>query len=391
MSGREKESGGKRNPHDVIIIGAGPAGCFTAYRLAKRKVRGRPVRILMLEASKTLKRLKPCGGEADEALVEEMPELKDIVAGEVETYTGYYEGRKLTSEPRPEKGVIFTRSRSDDGLDHFLPKLLEEKKNVTILKGQRVDSIAIEDDRAKVTCKNGESYAAKLVIDASGAMTDLYQKVMGSFPDRKRRIMCSVIEFKVKGGDKRKVLEALGGDPQTTRMDGFKEDTVGCFWLIYYDRTDVVNIGCGFTMDHFPKDRVRDYLRFLGLKGWKEKDIHNWPIPTHIPSRLCTDRVLWIGDSVGMARSETGHGLADFLKASGPLADTCASALETGDFSKGSLESYQSSPEVRAIMERSAGTNRNVKRLKFLNRLVPKSMKARILRWWIPKAVRKGK
>ena len=69
--------------YDIIIIGAGPAGCFTAFELSKAKINRKPIKILILEASASLERLKPCGGDIEREIVDDIPELKRIVVGEV--------------------------------------------------------------------------------------------------------------------------------------------------------------------------------------------------------------------------------------------------------------------------------------------------------------------
>ena len=175
----------------------------------------------------------------------------------------------------------------------------------------------------------------------------------------------------------------LEGNPRISRIDGFIEDPVGAYWIIFFDREDVVNIGCGFVEGRESREKLIRYLRFLGLRGWKPKGIHTWIIPVHTPQELCTDRVLWIGDSAGMARAESGHGIGDFYRASGPLADTCVRALESGDFSRTALESYQNSQPVQDILERSRKYNRNVKIMLRVQNYVPRFIK----RWFVTKVL----
>ena len=126
------------------------------------------------------------------------------------------------------------------------------------------------------------------------------------------------------------------------------------------------------------RPRLIKYLNSLGLIGWNPKKIYGWIVPTNMYPQLCTDRVLWIGDSARMA-SESGHGMPNMFIASKPLAETCVKALKTNDFSRKNLESYQNSKEMQTMLKRSEEYNKIINTLNFFNKFAPRFIK----RWFI--------
>ncbi len=144
---------------DAIVIGAGPAGSMTAYRLADAGAR-----VLLLDKAR-FPRDKPCGGGVTLRAAKELPvDVTPVVEDAVDTVQfrlGYERSFERTA-PAP---VILMTQRLR--LDHFL---LEHAaaRGADVRDGVRVEAVETDDRGATVTV-NGERVEAAAVIGADGA------------------------------------------------------------------------------------------------------------------------------------------------------------------------------------------------------------------------------
>lgn len=337
---------------DVIIVGAGPAGCFVAYELCKRGVRD----ILMLEGAPSLVRHKPCGGQLDDAALKAVPELRKIMVSRTTRHLRYYNNRKLT-ESGNDTFYYFTRSANRRSLDCYFPTLMR-KKGVKVVANRRVTDIDNrEKDFATVTC-NSWKYFGRLVIDAGGATSPFNHRLAGGKTvDGLAKFVCSVAEFKLSDRDEKTLLDLLENDEAADRSDCFTGDPVGLYWSFYYKNLRTANIGNGFAIRSGQafdtRAKLAQFLRSAGLKDWDEADIKTWVAPYELQERLYTDHVLWIGDSVGMVNPHSGNGMPNACAAAPILAEVCCKALASGDFSSESLKRYQEHPEMQKYIKDS--------------------------------------
>lgn len=350
--------------YDVIIVGAGPAGSFSAYEMAKIKVKGRPVDILILEASKTLKRGKPCGGAIYKETIEQIPELKKILVGHSSAHAIYIDNKK-TMDKKSDQYFLLRTTPSSKTLDYFLPKLLSKKKNIILKLGQRVNNIKLNKEYAEVQCQD-DAYLGRVIIDASGIGSKFNEKLVGGKSlDERNKYLCAIAEFRLNKENKKKILDLIENNAHKTRLDFFEGEPLNCYWIFYYGKIDFVNIGCGFLYRKGERyidarEKLINYLNLQNIRGWKLENIRSWIDPIEMPKKLCTNHILWIGDSAGMSNPFSGHGVPYAAKCAKALAEACAAALEKGDFSEKMLRAYQNHPLVMELMAKSRIKNRMI-------------------------------
>jgi flavin-dependent dehydrogenase len=335
--------------YDVIIIGAGPAGCFSAYeilRLIKKP------KILILEASQTLRRMKPCGGQIDIVSLNRVPELKKIIVGKSYRHLKYFNNRKF-GEARAVD-YCFTRSKSKISLDYYFPEIIK-KMGIKVITDSRVTDIDIsKKDYAIVSC-NDKKYYGKIVVDASGSMSVFNHKLVGGKKIAELdKYFCSVIEFKLKGEDKKTILKLFENDKFALRNDLFTGNPIGLYWIFYYQKINTINIGNGFTINKNKtidtKSKLINFIKSKKLKNWNPDDIKSWVAPFELQEKLYTDHALWIGDSAGMVNPFSGNGIPNSSAAAEVLAEVCANALSKDNFSTETLKYYEEHPKMQKFI-----------------------------------------
>ncbi len=358
--------------YDVIIIGAGPAGCFSAYeilRLVKKP------KILILEASPTLERMKPCGGQIDIVSLNRVPELKKIIVGKSYRHLKYCNNKKFGEACAAD--YCFTRSKSKISLDYYFPKIIE-KMGVTIITDSRVTDIDNNKKEYAVVSCNDKRYYGKIVIDASGPMSIFNHKLVGGKKiGQLDKFFCSVIEFKLNDENKKTILKLFENDKFANRNDLFSGDPIGLYWIFYYQDIDAVNIGNGFTTDAKKIDSKYMLIKFLEnmrLKNWKSNDIKSWIAPFELQKKLYTNHVLWIGDSAGMVNPFSGHGIPNSSLAAEILAEVCKDALSKNDFSEETLKYYEEHPRMKKFISDTRKKIAFVKFAKKVGIIVPRSV-----------------
>ena len=128
--------------HDVVVVGAGPAGCAAAYYSASRGMK-----TLILE-KESLPRYKPCGGGVNLRAAQLLPfDFSPVVercvhGGELSCRLGLAFAKSYIQP------ITYMTMR--DRLDQFLCQKAVDA-GAEILDGARVDTIVEENDRVSVS------------------------------------------------------------------------------------------------------------------------------------------------------------------------------------------------------------------------------------------------
>ena len=292
---------------DVIVVGAGPAGSTTAYRLARAGAR-----VCLLDRAR-FPRDKPCGGGLTLRAVRQLPfsvePVVEDVVDRLEFGLGY---RRRFCKRSAGPLVLMTQRRR---LDAFLAE-------------RGADAGADFRDGAKVT---GVDPAGTVTVDGERLRADVVVGADGANGTTARSLGLPPHEHGV----------ALEGNVGHEHVDAarFRGRMVvevgvvpgGYAWV--FPKADHVNVGVGGWQSEGPRlrERLRDLCRAYGVGEDNVRDLrgHRLPMLGSI-RRPVAGRVALVGDAAGLVDPLSGDGMYEAF-VSGRLASEAALEFLAGD------------------------------------------------------------
>jgi geranylgeranyl reductase family protein len=280
--------------YDAVVVGAGPAGSVTAYRLAEAGAS-----VLLLDRAR-FPRDKPCGGGLTYRAIRELPVHVDPVVEDVVDRFEFSFRYRHRFERRGASTIILMTQRRR--LDAFLAEQASAA-GAEFRDGAKVTAVGAD---GSVTV-GGEKIRASTVVLADGVngvasrslgLETAYRygvALEGNVPYRYAR------ENRYRG---RAVLE-LGVVPG------------GYCWV--FAKGDHVNVGVGGWESEGP--RLRDHLRRLcaahGIAEDKVESLRGYRLPLRRQQDpLVHGRALVVGDAAGLVDPLSGDGMYEaFLSA----------------------------------------------------------------------------
>jgi geranylgeranyl reductase family protein len=282
--------------YDAIVVGAGPAGSTTAYRLARAGAR-----VCLIDRAR-FPRDKPCGGGLTFRAVRELPFSVDpVVEDRVDTLElGYRYDRRWSSRAAAPLILMTQRRRLDAFLAERAAKAgaeFRERAKVTMVEPSGVVAL------------DGERLHADVVVGADGA-NGVTARSLGLPAHEHGVALEGNVDYARVPRERyaRRAVVELGVVPG------------GYAWV--FPKGDHVNVGVGGWQSEGP--RLRERLRELcGAFGIDERDVHDLRghrLPMRGAARRpVKDRVLLVGDAAGLVDPLSGDGMYEAF-VSGRLA-----------------------------------------------------------------------
>ena len=318
-----------KTEHEVIVVGAGPAGATLAYELASRGIR-----VLVLEKEK-LPRYKCCGGGITIRLANLLEfgiheVIEDTIYGAVVTYKGgdHYYGHY-------DQPVIYMVSR--DKFDYALAKRAE-KAGATILQDCPVLEVRFNSGGVEVSTPAGD-FRSPFVAGADGAGS-VVAKALGlrNYANNTIAIQSEVV---VSGDEMARWRGQIGID--------LGRNSGGCGWV--FPKSDHLSIGLAY-LHSGGKDLKYHYQEFmdslkLGNYTVARRDSGLIPLCRGevVASR---GRAVLLGDAAGLVDPLTGEGIYHAILSAKLAAPVIQNALLSGEEE---LSDYQKAVEERIMPE----------------------------------------
>jgi geranylgeranyl reductase family protein len=285
---------------DAVVVGAGPAGSTTAYRLARAGAR-----VLLVDKAR-FPRDKPCGGGITLRALQHLPFGVDpVVEDRVDRFElrlGY--GKRFERSSDAPLALMTQRRR----LDHFLAEQAAAA-GADFRDGARVGDVDARADGISLTV-DGDRVEAEALIGADG-VNGIVARSTGLAGGHTHGVALEgnapyglVSRERYRG---RMVLE-LGVSPG------------GYGWV--FPKGDHVNFGIGGWTEEGPylRGRLARLCRVHGVDAERLEEVRGYRLPLRrADAPLARARVALVGDAAGLVDPVSGDGMYEaFL--SGKLA-----------------------------------------------------------------------
>src|SRR5262245_40342649 len=298
---------------DVAVIGAGPAGAWTAHLLASGGAR-----VALFDPSHP--REKPCGGGVtgralalvNSAIAGELPAVAVRRARLIDPATG--DAAIVALRDGLSHGTLSVSSRRT--FDGLLVSAARAAGAAVI--ASRVRTIERERDRWRLQLADGTDHRANFIVGADGANSFTKRHVAQAF----RRDQLSVATgFCAHGATSTEIAIEFTVDPP------------GYIWS--FPRPDHLAIGvcaeadAGHSVDQL-RARVRDWIRARGVANDDQLEPYSWPIPSLSARDFAALEVagpgwLLVGDAAGLVDPITREGIFFALQSAAFASDALLS------------------------------------------------------------------
>ena len=368
---------GKKKPLncDVLIVGGGPSGSSLAWGL-----RDSGLKVIIVD-KKTFPRDKTCAGWITPAVVDTLQfDLEDYGReNTLQAINGFRVGTihgKAINIDYGNKPVSYGIRRCE--LDHYLL----QRSGAELQLGFNVREINRDADSWVL---NGQ-IKAKMLVGAGGNFCPV-ARMMGAKPGKTEiAVRAQEIEFQMDAIQARDCPV----DPSVPELY-FCKDLKGYGWV--FRKQDFLNIGLGREDDSGLPGHVSDFCEYLqDLKRIPAVipdrfNGHAYLLYNHASRPLYDDRLLLLGDSAGLAYTQSGEGIRPAIESGLIAADLIKKA--DGDYSKEQMCIYQS--EITKRFGNRLNTNTTFKPAD--NKLLPGFLKKQLahkllgMKWFIRKFV----
>ena len=326
--------------YDVIVIGAGPAGCMAATTLGKKGMH-----VLLIDKDR-FPRDKSCGGGLPLRTLIQYPFLKDLDIIESTTYGGYlyspslkYKVKIIYDEPII---AMVLRNRFDEALAHHAMKNGAEFRD-----GMAATHIEIKKDGVVVTLKDDSQVHAQMIIGADGFNSITTQKI--GLHDRNRNRAISIVEeFPLS----KEMIKKYYNEERFIHIHSALKGLQGYGWV--FPKKDHINIGIidyqinntFATSKYGIRDFFKSYLSLLREEGIIPNDIvsnklRGGVLPVSPLEKTYADRALICGDAAGFINPVSGEGIYYAIRSGEIAANVAIEALKGKDLSEGFLAKYE--------------------------------------------------
>jgi geranylgeranyl reductase family protein len=318
-----------RQSHDVIVVGAGPAGATLAYELGKRGIG-----VLVLEKEK-LPRYKCCAGgvtsKTAKLLDFDISEVAEDVIYEV-SFTFNLGSPYLGQHSQP---LIYTVMR--DAFDYFLV-MRARQKGAAVMDGQKVTQVRVDADWVEVSTPDN-IFRSRLVVGADGAYS-VVAKELG---------MGRSIEYLV-GIES----EIVVPEEELVKWKSRVQIDLGCIpggyaWVFPKRNHLSIGAGCLASKARYLDRHHQKFLSSLSIGSYTIARSSSHLIPTCTKGRLVwQDKALLLGDVAGLADPLTGEGIYNAIRSAQLAAPVIENSLVRG---KVGLPDYQQIVERKVVSE----------------------------------------
>jgi geranylgeranyl reductase family protein len=316
---------------DVLIVGGGPAGSSCAWALRDS---GLDVAIL---DKHNFPRHKVCGGWITPAVIAEL-QLDPAEYSRtrvLQPITGFRTSYMGGPEIRSDYGATVSYGIRRCEFDDFLLR----RSGARLIEGTPLNSLERTGDCWLVNGPDRATGAikARIVVGAGGHFCPV-ARFLGANARAESAVAAQEVEFEMTPSQ-RENCSFQGEIPELF----FCADMKGYGWC--FRKGNFLNVGLGRLDPRGLPQHVANFVKFLKSKGKLAFDLpasmlgHGYLLYQETKRKLIDDAILLVGDSAGLAYSQSGEGIRPAIESGLFAAQTILAAA--GDYSRERLENYR--------------------------------------------------
>jgi len=326
-----------REKHDIVVVGAGPAGSTAAYAAASNGAS-----VLMLDRRRELGVPVQCGEALAEDILNELkitpnPQwaLNRTNAVKIVSPSGIevrISERKVTGKV----GYILNRKVFDKYL-----AVRAAKAGAEVKVGTYVDGLIMEDGKPKGVRALGTDGRLEVGADVVIAADGVGSRV-ARWAGLKTTLKLDDIESGIQ-------FQMVGVDFESPSMMEFylgSKIAPGGYLWIFPKGEDMANVGLGVLgsrAERRPIEYLRDFIaRMPSLSKGKVVEINGGGDPVSGPlKKTVKDNLLVVGDAARQVNALTGGGIDSAMRAGNIAGEVAAKAVSEGNTSEKRLSEYE--------------------------------------------------
>jgi digeranylgeranylglycerophospholipid reductase len=329
--------------YDVIVVGAGTAGCLTATTIAKA---GLETVLIDRKAREEIGRkvcgdavgkhhfdhlgLEPPKGNQLERVMEGVrifsPDMETVFDVKGEGLSGFLLNRHMFGQ-RLLKDAVDTGAELRDSMQAMEP----------IIENGYVRGVKAKDLKTETEV----NLFGKVLVEASGFPAIIRKKLPTEMG----------IDTEVKNEDVEacyreiRELKKPFEDPELCQIYLTEKICPGGYYWIFPKSGTKVNVGLGVAMTgNFPNPKDTLYKHVLSQPIFKDSTVVEggaWYVPTRRPlDNMVGNSIVIVGDAACQVNPIHGGGIGPSMKGGSIAGETIIEALEKGDVSRGGLWAY---------------------------------------------------
>lgn len=326
--------------YDIVICGAGPAGCAAALSLRKSGLK-----VALLDKA-AFPRDKVCGdaipGRAVKTLFSLGDEFKELfTAFKPKLITKktaiFYKNRQISFD---WVGEAYTCTRWE--FDNFLFETTKTNANADIYTECPVTDVQQQENTFRILTKDGRTFSCKLLIGADGAQSVTAKKLAGRSIDRSNHV----------GSVRTYYSNVTGLSPDTTEVYFDKKYLPSYMWVFPLP-DNTANVGFGMLSETIAKKKINlkelfhkiieetPQLKKRLSSATQTSPLEGFGLPLGATDiTISGEGFMMTGDAASLIDPISGDGIGNAMLSGKLAGEQAIKCFKSGNFSAAYMRSY---------------------------------------------------